>query len=194
MAGKARGGRKVILDAAIVKFNDVGYHGASIRDIASEADVTVASIYYHFASKQEILQEIMVEILSDVITETRSSLLKAGADPKDQLDALVRCWILFHVRRQAEALIGASEIRSLDDVGRSRIVTLRDEQEAVFRSVVERGVESGAFNTPYPLEAARAIINMGRSVVGWYHPHGEIPPEEMAGEYAELALAMVRAA
>lgn len=192
MPTQVRGGKKVIIDAAVSLFTTVGYHGASMRDIASRADVTVASIYYHFKSKQEILQEIMVGILTEVITETRTSVLAAGNEPSRQLDALVRSWVLFHVRREDEALIGASEIRSLDAEGLTKIVSLRDEQENIFRAVVDRGVEEGAFLTPHPHEAARAIIAMGRSIVGWYRADGPVSPEALAAEYAELALAMVR--
>jgi AcrR family transcriptional regulator len=192
MPTQVRGGKKVILDAAVALFTTVGYHGASMRDIASKADVTVASIYYHFKSKQEILQQIMVGVLTEVIAETRGSVLAAGNQPSRQLEALVRAWVLFHARREEEALIGASEIRSLDADGLTTIVSLRDEQENIFRAVVNRGVEEGAFRTPYPNEAARAIIAMGRSIVGWYRADGPITPDALATEYAELALAMVR--
>lgn len=192
MATQVRGGKKVILDAAVTLFTRVGYHGASMRDIAGEADVTVASIYYHFKSKQEILQQIMVGILTEVIAETRASILAAENRPAAQLDALVRCWVLFHIRRQAEATIGASEIRSLDEEGLTRIVALRDEQENIFRSVVNRGVDEKAFHTPFPNEASRAIISMSRSIVGWYHLGGPISPQDLAAEYSELALSMVR--
>lgn len=190
---QVRGGKRGVLDGAVRQFTKVGYHGASVRDIAAESDVTVASLYYHFKSKQEILQEIMVAILQDVIAETRAALLGAGSEPSDQLAALVRCWVLFHIERQSEALIGASEIRSLDEDGMRRIVALRDEQENIFRGVVDRGVAEGAFGTPHPREAARAIINMGRSIVTWYHVGGPVSPDEMADQYVELSLALIRA-
>lgn len=187
-----RGGRAVIVDGAVELFGKVGYHGASTRDIAAAADVTVASIYYHFKSKQQILQAIMVEILSEVIQETRAAVLAAGGGADEQLAALVRTWVLFHIRRQREALIGASEIRSLDAEGLVAIVALRDQQETLFRAVVDRGVTEGTFTTPHPREAARAIINMSRSVVNWYRADGPVAPEEMAATYADLALALVR--
>ncbi|WP_185995921.1 TetR/AcrR family transcriptional regulator [Nocardioides campestrisoli] len=189
---RVRGGKQVVLRAAIANFTERGYHGTSMRDIARDADVTVASIYHHYPSKQEILSEIMAATLSDVIALTRSALMGAGAAPSDQLDAVVRAWINFHTTRQAEALIGASEIRSLESPGRKLVVALRDEQEGLFRDIIERGVELGEFGTPYPREAARAVINMGRSVASWYQRGGPLTPEEMASRYAELALATVR--
>lgn len=193
MASSKRGGRQVIFDGAIKLFNEVGYHGASIRDIAAAADVTVASIYYHFDSKQEILQEIMVAILTDVIEATEASIADASDEPTSQLGALVRCWVEFHTARQAEALIGASEIRSLDEAGLARIVGLRDRQEDIFRAVIDRGVAAGDFKTPDAHEATRAVINMGRSIVNWYRPDGPASAKDLADTYAHLALATVQA-
>jgi AcrR family transcriptional regulator len=189
---RIRGGKEVVLRAAIANFTERGFHGTSMRDIARDAEVTVASIYHHYPSKQEILAEIMAKTLSDVIASTRQALMSAGSSPADQLQAVVRAWIQFHTTRQAEALIGASELRSLESAGRRLVVTLRDEQESLFRDIVERGVEMGEFATPYPREAARAVINMGRSVASWYRIGGDTSPDQMSERYAELALATVR--
>ena len=185
-------GRQVILDSAVANMNERGYHGTSMRDIARGADITVASIYHHFASKQEILQDIMVRALHDAIAMTRGALLRSGGAPADQLQALVRAWVMFHTTRQRDAMVGATEIRSLDDAGRRLVVALRDEQEHLFRDVIERGVEEGDFGTEYPRDAVRGIINMGQSVCTWWHADGPMTPEELAGRYADLALAMVK--
>ncbi|GAF43549.1 TetR/AcrR family transcriptional regulator [Rhodococcus wratislaviensis] len=185
-------GRQVILDSAVANMNERGYHGTSMRDIARGADITVASIYHHFASKQEILQDIMVRALHDAIAMTRGALLRSGGAPADQLQALMRAWVMFHTTRQLDAMVGATEIRSLDDAGRRLVVALRDEQEHLFRDVVERGVEEGDFATEFPRDAVRGIINMGQSVCTWWHAAGPLKPEELAERYADLALAMVK--
>jgi AcrR family transcriptional regulator len=189
---RVRGGREVVLRSAISNFTERGYHGTSMRDIARDAEVTVASIYHHYPSKQEILSEIMAKTLSDVIAQTRGALMGAGSSPSAQLEAVVRAWVDFHTTRQAEALIGASELRSLEAPGRKLVVALRDEQEGLFRDIIERGAEMGEFQTPYPREAARAVINMGRSVASWYRRGGSVTAAQMAERYVELALATVR--
>jgi AcrR family transcriptional regulator len=190
---QARAGRGVVLRSAVECFRAVGYHGTTIRGIADGAGITAASIYHHFASKQEILQEIMVGALRDVIGETRDAVLAAGGEPADQLAALVRAWVLFHATRQAEALIGASEIRSLDPAGHHLVVMLRDEQEQFFRSVIARGVDAGRFRTRVPpVAAARALIAMGTAVSSWYRA-GDTTPEQLAEQYVELALGAVLA-
>lgn len=190
---QARGGRDVIVAAAVDNFQRLGYHGTSMRDIARDANITVASIYHHFPSKQLILQDIMRRVLSDAFSATRTALMAAPTAPQARLAEIVRAWIRFHTHRRAEAVIGGSEIRSLDDAGRAIIISLRDEQERMFRDVIEHGVEAGVFSTAYPAEAARAILTMGTSVASWYRSGGELSPEELADRYAVLALGTVGA-
>jgi AcrR family transcriptional regulator len=190
---RSRGGKEAVLASAVSNFQLLGYHGTSMRDIARDSNMTVASIYHHFASKQEILFDIMVQVLSDLILKTRTALKSTDSAPRNQLEAMVTAWILFHVSRQAEAFIGSTEIRSLDPQGRRFVVALRDEQEHMFRDVINRGVFEGSFATPYPREATRAIINMGSSVSAWFDPNGDLSPEALAERYVTLALGTVEA-
>ena len=189
----SRGGKEAVLTSAVANFQRLGYHGTSMRDIARDSDMTVASIYHHFASKQEILFDIMVQVLSDLILKTRNALKSSEDSPRNQLEAMVTAWILFHVSRQAEAFIGSTEIRSLDSQGRRFVVALRDEQEHMFRDVINRGASDGSFATSYPREATRAIINMGSSVSAWFDPKGDLSPAELAERYVTLALGTVEA-
>ena len=188
---KVRGGRDAILASATSNFQHLGYHGTSMRDIARDCQITVASIYHHFPSKQEILQEIMLQALHEHLAMTRAALDAAGPDPRAQLSALVRAWILFHTTRQAAAFIGATELRSLDPQGRASVIALRDQQEGIFRSVIEDGCRDGVFASAYPREATWAILNMGTAVAGWYSPNGQLSPEALAERYVGLALATV---
>jgi AcrR family transcriptional regulator len=47
--------RERILDVALELFNEQGYEGTSLREIAERLGVTKAALYYHFKSKEEIL-------------------------------------------------------------------------------------------------------------------------------------------
>lgn len=185
--------KTVIVDSAVENFQSRGYHGTSIRDIARSADMTAASIYHHFSSKQQILQHIMEHVLKQAISDTNSALMKVGRSPEEQLVGVVRAWVLYHTEHRALALIGASEIRSLDGVGYRIVVSLRDQQQQIFQGVIARGVAEGAFTTPYPDQAAMAILNMGSSISSWYRSDGELSADELAERYASLALGTVGA-
>ena len=47
--------RERILNVALDLFTEKGFDGASLREIAEQLGVTKAAIYYHFASKDDIL-------------------------------------------------------------------------------------------------------------------------------------------
>ena len=51
--------RTAILDSALTVFSQRGYHAAPIDDIASEAGVSKALIYEHFALKQELHADLI---------------------------------------------------------------------------------------------------------------------------------------
>jgi AcrR family transcriptional regulator len=53
--------RKHILDVSLRLFSERGFARTSIRDIARDAGITDAAIYYHFASKRELLEALVEE-------------------------------------------------------------------------------------------------------------------------------------
>src|SRR3546814_13152854 len=120
--------------------------------------------------------------------------MAAGRRPSEQLSALVGAFVLWHTREREVALIGASEIRSLDAVGRKLVVTLRDEQQRMFDDVIDRGVVEGDFTTPYPRESARATLNLAYSIATWYNPAGDVPPDAMAERCTVLSPCIVGSA
>jgi AcrR family transcriptional regulator len=78
--------RDEILDAAAALFAERGYAGTSTRAIAERVGIRQASLYYHFAGKDEILLELLE-------TSVRPSLefverLRNGADAVAALHAL----------------------------------------------------------------------------------------------------------
>ena len=60
-----RGGREVILKAAMQVFAEKSYAGASIREICKAAGVTKPVLYYHFRSKEHLYQELLIDIFDD---------------------------------------------------------------------------------------------------------------------------------
>jgi len=53
--------RQQILDASLRLFSERGFARTTVRDIARQAGITDAAIYYHFESKREVLQALVEE-------------------------------------------------------------------------------------------------------------------------------------
>ena len=68
------GGREAIAKAAIQIFAQMGYEGASTREICEQAGVTKPVLYYHFQGKQHLYQELMI----DSFGSYRKTLLRAS--------------------------------------------------------------------------------------------------------------------
>jgi len=73
-AGKTR---ERILDGAERLFADHGFEGASIRAIVEAAKVNLASIHYHFQSKEALLEAVLTRRIS-VVNEARMERLEAA--------------------------------------------------------------------------------------------------------------------
>lgn len=58
-----REARNRILSVALEHFASRGYHGSSIRDITRQAGANLASINYHFRSKESLYREVLSSVL-----------------------------------------------------------------------------------------------------------------------------------
>jgi len=66
--------KDLILDAAEQQFADKGFAGTSLRAIMKNADVNMASIHYHFGSKEALI-EAVVRRIAEPINRERLALL-----------------------------------------------------------------------------------------------------------------------
>jgi AcrR family transcriptional regulator len=107
--GSAASTRERILDAALDLFIEKGYDGTSLREIAERLHFTKAALYYHFASKEDILMALHMRLHTagkDAIrrlTEEPFSLELWASLLDDLLDQMIaqRKIFLLHERNQA---------------------------------------------------------------------------------------------
>lgn len=87
-----------ILDAAETLFADMGFHGTSMRQITSLAKVNLASINYHFGSKDRLIGEVFKRRmipLNNIRTDRLEKIIEV-ADSESafpSLEEIVRCFI-----------------------------------------------------------------------------------------------------
>lgn len=179
-----------ILRAALDCFAEQGYHGTSVREIATRARLSVPGVYHHHASKQALLVAVMEHAMEDLWWRSSAAGEGAGEDPVDQLAAQVECLVLYHARRQDLAFVAWSEIRSLAGEHLLAHLGRRDRQQRVFDAILEAGTRTGTFTTPWPVDTSRAIVTLCTGVAQWYRTGGPHTPEEIAARYVVLTRAM----
>lgn len=181
-----------VLTGAITAFVTTGYHGASMRTIADHAGLSAPGVYHHYASKQELLVQLL-DLTMDDLDRRLASASAEGSGPLERLALIVEALALFHTLRADLAFIGASEMRSVEQPDRDRIAARRTGLQRAIDAEVDAALVAGLATTAMPRETGRAIATMCTSLPQWFSPSGTTSPQEIAKEYAQLALRMVGA-
>jgi AcrR family transcriptional regulator len=89
--------REKLLDEAEFLFGENGYSATSLRQIIAKAEVNLASIHYHFGSKQELLEQVILRKIGP-INEKRVELLdhfaaEAAPDPAS-IEKIIEAFVL----------------------------------------------------------------------------------------------------
>lgn len=89
---KAAGTRRQILLAAAGLFREKGYKATTLRDVAERAGMGAGSMYYHFASKDAILREVLDVGIATIDEAVRAAVaaLPADATPAERLREAIR--------------------------------------------------------------------------------------------------------
>jgi AcrR family transcriptional regulator/DNA-binding XRE family transcriptional regulator len=177
----------VILESATEAFVRTGYHGASMRSIASLARLSVPGLYHHYRSKQDILLAVLTLTMEDLLWRVKAAR-NEGSNPVERIALVVESLALFHLLRHDMAFIGASEMRSLEPANRQRITQFRDEVQQVLDVEIESAIGNRGPEVPHTHTAGRAIATMCTSLPQWFKSGGVTTEQEMAVEYAAFAL------
>jgi AcrR family transcriptional regulator len=187
------GTRGRILLAALTLFAETGFHGTSIRAIASAVGINSATLYAHYPSKEQVLADLVLvghQELHDRLTEAAGSV-PDDADPVERLSALLRAHVLLHTDYPLLATVINNELHALAPEVAAPALELRADCRRLLIDELERGLKDGAFQTPDPLLAATAIGSMNMQVARWFGPDQPYDRDHVADAYVRFALRIV---
>jgi len=175
-----------ILDAAARLFREKGYAATSMRDIAGAVDMLPGSLYYHFASKGELLVAVYAEGVRR-ISAAVAGAIEGKRDPWSRLEAgcVAHLEALLQASDYAQVVIRVQPSDAPDVAG--DLIRLRDGYETLFRGMVEalplaRGVDRRTLRL-------MLIGALNWSQI-WYH-RGKDAPRRIAREFVALLRAPV---
>src|SRR2546426_6544222 len=113
--------RQEILRTSARLFQQQGYDGTSMNDVAAALKLSKGGLYHHFQSKDEILFDLMSHAM-DITEEKVLKPVKAIADPEERLRTLIRLHIgVVLSERDREITVMLHENHPLSPVLRKRI-------------------------------------------------------------------------
>jgi len=175
--------------AAVVVIAEDGFEGASTRDMAARAGVSVAALYHHFPSKLGLLREFLDEAYAVTLARIERRLVGI-AGPRARLESVVGTLAWTHLHddfAQQASIVAIREYTRLDAPDRAAIEVQRKALIDLVEGIVREGVDSRAFRTAEPRETARAIVNLTTSLVGGYAEIGR-PLDDVIALYQQFAL------
>lgn len=182
--------REAIDRAAIELFAKLGYHAASMREIAAAAGIQPAAIYHWYPSKEAILVRLQDDFMEQLTAKVQAAMDRQKR-PALRLAAAVREHVVFHGLHRQEAFVTDSEIRALGPRPRRALIAKRDAYEEIFAAEIRAGVADGSLRSSDPSVAAFAILLQCTGVALWFDPRGSLSLGQVADLHIEISLGSV---
>ncbi len=149
--------RDAVFEAAAALFANGGFDGVSVDDIAREAGVNKAMIYYHFADKLALYRAVLADGLSRMGAIVHAIASSSDAPPV-KLDRFIEAFVrMTETRPWMPALMlreiaeGAPRLDA-DTMAHMRVVIMS------FVAILAQGQESGVFRRVHPILAYESVI------------------------------------
>jgi len=151
--------RREILVTARELFVMKGYEQTSVNDILKIVDIAKGTFYYYFASKEEVLEAIILDIVEE-------GARKAEQIIKDKSIPLVNR-IMMAIMAQTPEFEGSEEIKEemhkVENAKLEQLYTraMLKRMTPVLREPVIEGMEQDVFHLEYPTECIESILLLG---------------------------------
>ena len=190
-SGSAPGGTRVeILKAAAKAFRKLGYHGATVEEIAAALHMKKGNLYYYFRNKEEILfacHQYSLDRLLAILDEIERS----GVSPEQKLRRLIGAFVHTILNELHGTALGL-DLEALSPAHLRTVIARRDRFDKGMREVLKEGIRSGTFVYADAKLLSFAILGAVNWIPRWYSPNGPSTSEEIAERFADYLIAGLR--
>ena len=183
--------RSRILNAAASVLAREGYAAATLTEIAAVAKMQAGSLYYHFDSKEAIVEEVLRVGIDHARIAIREALAVVGAEAsgRERLNISVEAYIK-HITKDSD--FTHANIRCFQEApGSTRgnlAVPLREFANG-WVSLIEAGQKDQSLRGDIDARVlARMIISAMNSVSGWWTDDGELDISGVAEMYGSSVI------
>jgi AcrR family transcriptional regulator len=180
--------RRQILDAAAKLLRRNGYASTSLRDVAAATGMKAGSLYYHFASKEEIAETVMAEGIDLVRAAVKKALAGRAndADPLESIEIAARA----HLQALHESGDYASaNIRCFNHVPdeiKQRLRKVRERYNHDWRKLISQARAAGCLDAEIDDEALRyGLFGVMNWTLEWLRPGGPLP-DQLGGMFFRI--------
>ncbi|MEM8816959.1 MAG: TetR/AcrR family transcriptional regulator [Pseudomonadota bacterium] len=156
-----------MLRAAALCFNQKGFSGTSLKDVASHLGLTDAALYYYVKNKEELVYLCYLRA-AELGREALDEALEAEGSAFDKVRRYLRLHSRFMVGPPGPVAI-MSEIPSLRPEHRAEILSLSREHSARFERLLRDGIADGSIVHCDVRMTGNAIMGALNWIPKWHH-------------------------
>ena len=190
-SGGTPGGTRVeILQAAAAAFRRLGYHGATVEEIATALHMKKGNLYYYFRNKEEILfacHQYSLDRLLAILDDVERSGLPAEQKLRRLIGSFVST-ILDELHGTALFL----NLEALSPAHLRTVIARRDRFDKGMREVLKEGIRSGTFVYADAKLLSFAILGAVNWIPRWFNPEGPSTSQDIADKFADYLIAGLR--
>jgi AcrR family transcriptional regulator len=185
-----------ILAAALASFVEWGFAATRLDDVARRAGVTKGTLYLYFPNKAELFKAVINQAVVPNLERGEGLLAAADLPAARLLEELMNGWAETACSPAgAIPKIMVAEAGNFPDLARFYREEVVDRGMALFRRVLQLGIDRGEFRGPPDLdEAARCIVAplllsmLWRHSFGRHETAGHFDPEAICASHLDLLL------
>ncbi|MFJ4984657.1 TetR/AcrR family transcriptional regulator [Streptomyces sp. NPDC088732] len=156
--------RQKLFHAAVTLIAEQGFSATTVDEIADRAGVAKGTVYYNFASKNELFEELLrhgVGLLTTSLKEAGETVTARGGTQVDAIDAMIRAGLAFIAEYPSFTQLYVAELWRTNRAWQDTLMVLRKEAVAVVERTLQAAVEAGELSDEIdvPLTAA-ALFGM----------------------------------
>jgi AcrR family transcriptional regulator len=174
-----------LLAVVVTVFNERGYDGTSMEDLASRLGISKSSIYYHVESKEDLLALALDRAL-DGLFSVADEVKASGGPAIERLERLVRGSVSVLADRLPYVTL---LLRARGNTATERrALARRREFDQIVADLVAEAEQDGDIRPDVdPAITARLLFGLVNSLVEWYRP---VKRATSASELAEAVCAV----
>ncbi|HET9877293.1 MAG TPA: TetR family transcriptional regulator KstR2 [Mycobacterium sp.] len=186
--------RDELLDLAATMMAERGLRATTVRDIADAAGILSGSLYHHFSSKEEMVDEVLRDFL-DWLFGRYQQIVDTEPNPLERLKGLFLTSFDAIEHRHAQVVIYQDEAKRLSPQQRFSYLDERNKQQRkMWVDVLQQGVEEGYFRPDLDVDLVYRFIRDTTWVsVRWYQPGGPLTAEQVGRQYLAIVLGGITA-
>ena len=181
--------RDRMLRAAADCFNQKGYSGTSLKDVANRLGLTDPALYYYVRSKEELVYLCYLRA-AEVGREAMQLAIDSGQDGLDKILRYLRNHVDFMVGERGPIAI-MSEVPSLNSEHRKEVLKLSRKHSAAFEALLEEGIADGSIAPCNVRMTGNAIMGAVNWIPKWYHGDSAVA-EQIIEEFPRILASGLR--